>query len=140
MSVFFNFKHYFLCYSSLVNTGKFETARARLAVKLFLIGMAAMPFLCRAPFFHQNIIPYHKLGRIFANFLCFFLSKKTICICINCPGRVVISDDLVSKYINFVTGRGGQVVKGAISNSRRENALGPRFESPLGITIWIAQK
>ena len=34
-----------------------------------------------------------------------------------------------------ITGRGG-----TISNSSRENALGHRFESPLGITILIAQK
>ena len=30
------------------------------------------------------------------------------------------------------TGLGGQAVLGAISNSSRENALGPRFESRLG--------
>ena len=28
----------------------------------------------------------------------------------------------------------------ALSNSSRENALGPRFDAPLGITILIAQK
>ena len=32
----------------------------------------------------------------------------------------------------IATGRGGRVVYGAISNSSRENALGPRFESRLG--------
>ena len=37
------------------------------------------------------------------------------------------------------TGRRGQVVLGPISNSRRENALGPRFKSPLRIRISIAQ-
>ena len=37
--------------------------------------------------------------------------------------------------MTHLTGRGGQVVLGAISNSSRENALGSRFEYLLGNTL-----
>ena len=41
--------------------------------------MAVMPFLCRDPFFHQNIIPQkYKLAPKFANFQFFFLSNKNL--------------------------------------------------------------
>ena len=45
----------------------------------------------------------------------------------------IYRQSLVKIMICNKTGHGGQVVLGAFSNSSRQNALGPRFESPSGI-------
>ena len=79
---------------SMKKTGSLDIsffAPNSLSLSLFhspsLFGMAVMPFLCRGVCFLPKL-SYHrncKLGRIFANFLFFFLSKKNW-FCINGPG------------------------------------------------------
>ena len=69
--------------------------------------MAAMPFLCRDPFFHEN---YHiiemKAYSYILQFSIFLFFKKQICFCINGPGYchhcLLFSDDLVLKYETLV--------------------------------------